>query len=95
MSNFCLNATGAKRRPRASIQDAKTCLRIEEHMKAKLCTVALWLLDKALNIVLQQLSCTHPEVPGAVPVLVLGTANLSSELLGGGVAMLVENSIGL
>ena len=39
-------------------------------MKTKLCSSALWFLDKAFHIVLQQLSCTHPKVFVAVPILV-------------------------
>ena len=39
-------------------------------MKTKLCSSALWFLDKALHIVLQQLSCTNPKVFVAVPILV-------------------------
>ena len=78
----------AKRRPRASVQNTKTGLRSEEYMKAKLCSSALWFLDKAFHIVLEQISCTNPKVFVAVPRLVLGTANLSNELLGGGIAML-------
>ena len=39
-------------------------------MKTKLCSSALWFLDKAFHIVLQQLSCTNPKVFVAVPILV-------------------------
>ena len=39
-------------------------------MKTKLCSSALWFLDKAFHIVLQQLSCTHPKVFVAVPIFV-------------------------
>ena len=39
-------------------------------MKTKLRSSALWFLDKAFHIVLQQLSCTNPKVFVAVPILV-------------------------